>query len=177
MTVNTRMRNDICFHDWWGKGFKSKSGYFIMSRQHIVISCHLWASMALLKHMYIQSQIMHQSMWCPGGGWVMLEILMKDLFTPLGILAWPYWVILTLWNSDIEFCNYKIGPCRMWRILTSNYDPWWGFWHNLFLYQNPQDLFILSTPRGHHIDWYITSHASVWIPSLIKHKTASFGVT
>ncbi len=32
--------------------------------------------------------------------------------------------------SDIEICNNSGSePWEMQRILTSNIDPWWGFWH------------------------------------------------
>ncbi len=42
----------------------------------------------------------------------------------------------------------------MQRILTSNYDPRLGFWRNIFLHQNLQDLPILPTLQC-HIDRYI----------------------
>lgn len=52
--------------------------------------------------------IMHQIVWCPVGGWATLGIQMRHFYSP-GILTWQYRVILTLGNSDIEFCKKQNG--------------------------------------------------------------------
>ncbi len=53
-------------------------------------------------------------MWHGGGSMGNLGILMKDNCTPPGILTLFYTVILTMGDSDIEFCN-KNG-CGPWGL-------------------------------------------------------------
>ncbi len=51
----------------------------------------------------------------------------QDMSTPFTDIFWHslIWLILTLGNSDIEFCsNSRYGSLGMWRILTSNLDSW-----------------------------------------------------
>ncbi len=73
-------------------------------------------------------------------------------FYSLRILTWPYQVILSLGNSNIEFCN-KSGnkSWGTWGILTSKHDSWGGFWH-IFSVSESQGMPILPS-LGCHIDW------------------------
>ncbi len=88
-------------------------------------------------------------MWTPSGRISNLGTLTRDIYP--GILTWPYKVILTLMNYCI-FCN-KSGhvSCGKHTILTSTYNPWWGFWYKYI--SHPPGIHI---PLGHHIDWCIS---------------------
>ncbi len=115
--------------------------------------------------------LVHQSIWCPGA-WATLGILRKDISTPSGFQQ-SYWVKLTLGNSDIEFCNksrwepwgtQEDSDIHLWPmgILL----PWWGFWHNLFLSQNPHGLSIL-------LSWGVTLISALLYVKYILSQTST----
>ncbi len=61
----------------------------------------------------------------------------RHFYTP-SILTWPYWVIMSLENSDIEFCNES--DHRPWELLCQSMT--YGGNSDIFLHQNPWGLSI-----------------------------------
>ncbi len=91
----------------------------------------------------------------------------KVHFYTTRILTWPFQVMLTLGNSDIEFCNksgcvpredFDIELCM---TLSGDSDT--------CLWQNHQGL--STPPPPHHIDWYISHHQYNIQASAYLHTT------